>query len=63
MMTHMVNHSHVAAAATVHEMSFGTFEFEVAGVRTGHHKKFMELDTDGNLKLSKHELSTFLKEL
>lgn len=29
----------------------------------GHHKKFMELDKDGNLKLSRAEMAQFLKEL
>jgi hypothetical protein len=28
-----------------------------------HHHKFIELDKDGNLKLSKAEMETFLKEL
>jgi hypothetical protein len=32
-------------------------------VLAGHHKKFIELDTDGNLKISKEEIRLFLKEL
>ena len=31
--------------------------------RAGHHYRFIELDTDGNLKLSKAEMEPFLKEL
>lgn len=51
------------------EIGFGEFERRYkSALRTetephGHHKKFIELDKDGNLKLSKQEMAMFLKEL